>query len=56
MTEAIPEKAVESVVAMTPVGRMGEPVDIAAGVLFLACPAAGFITGTVLDINGGLSM
>jgi NAD(P)-dependent dehydrogenase (short-subunit alcohol dehydrogenase family) len=56
MTEAIPEKAVESVVAMTPVGRMGEPVDIAAGVLFLASPAAGFITGTVLDINGGLSM
>jgi len=41
---------------MTPVGWLGEPVEIAAGVLFLASPAAGFITGSVLDINGGLSM
>ncbi len=56
MTEGIPEKAMEAVVAMTPVGRMGNPVDIAAGVLFLASPSAGFITGAVLDINGGLSM
>lgn len=56
MTEGIPEKAMEAVVAMTPVGRMGDPVDIAAGVLFLAAPSAGFITGAVLDINGGLSM
>jgi NAD(P)-dependent dehydrogenase (short-subunit alcohol dehydrogenase family) len=56
MTEGIPEKAMEAVIAMTPVGRMGDPVDIAAGVLFLASPSAGFITGAVLDINGGLSM
>ena len=56
MTQDIPEKAMEAVVAMTPVGRMGNPVDIAAGVLFLASPSAGFITGAVLDINGGLSM
>jgi NAD(P)-dependent dehydrogenase (short-subunit alcohol dehydrogenase family) len=56
MTVDIPEKAMEAVVGMTPVGRMGDPVEIAAGVLFLASPAAGFITGTVLDINGGLSM
>jgi NAD(P)-dependent dehydrogenase (short-subunit alcohol dehydrogenase family) len=56
MTEGIPEKAMEAVVAMTPVGRMGDPVDIAAGVLFLASPSSGFTTGVVLDINGGLSM
>ena len=56
MTQDIPEKAMEAVVAMTPVGRMGDPIDIAAGVLFLASPSAGFITGAVLDINGGLSM
>jgi 3-oxoacyl-(acyl-carrier-protein) reductase len=56
MTEAIPEKAVEAVIAMTPVGRMGTPQDIASGVLFLASPTAGFITGTVLDINGGMAM
>jgi len=56
MTDPIPEKALEQVTSMTPVGRLGEPVEIAAGVLFLASPAAGFITGSVLDINGGLSM
>jgi NAD(P)-dependent dehydrogenase (short-subunit alcohol dehydrogenase family) len=56
MTEGIPAAAMEGVLGMTPVGRMGEPMEIAAGVLFLASPSAGFITGTVLDINGGLSM
>lgn len=56
MTAGIPETSVEAVLAMTPVGRMGDPVEIAAGVLFLASPSAGFITGAVLDINGGLSM
>jgi len=56
MTEGIPEKAMESVLALTPVGRMGEPVEIAAGVLYLASPSAGFVTGMVLDINGGFSM
>lgn len=56
MLQDIPEKVMESVIAQTPVGRLGEPMDIGAGVLFLASPAAGFITGHVLDINGGLSM
>ena len=56
MTEGIPEKAMESVIAATPVARMGEPMEIAAGVLYLASPSAGFVTGVVLDINGGLSM
>jgi len=56
MTDPIPEKALEQVTSMTPIGRLGEPFEIAAGVLFLTTPAAGFITGCVLDINGGLSM
>jgi 3-oxoacyl-(acyl-carrier-protein) reductase len=56
MLQDIPEKAIESVINMTPVGRLGEPTDIAAGVCFLASPAASFITGHVLDINGGMSM
>lgn len=56
MTEGISEKGIEAVIAMTPVGRMGDPRDIAAGVLYLAGPSAGFVTGAVLDINGGLSM
>lgn len=56
MMQGIPEKAMEAVVGMTPVGRLGEPSEIAAGVAFLASPAASYITGHVLDINGGMSM
>jgi len=56
MTEAIPDKAMEAVLAATPLGRMAEPVEIAAGVLFLASLSAGFLTGVVLDINGGYAM
>ena len=56
MLQDVPEKAIEAVINMTPVGRLGEPAEIAAGVAFLASPDASFITGHVLDINGGMSM
>jgi 3-oxoacyl-(acyl-carrier-protein) reductase len=56
MLQDVPEKALEAIVNMTPVGRLGEPVEIAAGVAFLASPAASYITGHVLDINGGMAM
>jgi NAD(P)-dependent dehydrogenase (short-subunit alcohol dehydrogenase family) len=56
MTEGIPDKAMELVLAATPLGRMGEPMEIAAGVVYLASPSAGFVTGQVLDINGGFAM
>jgi 3-oxoacyl-(acyl-carrier-protein) reductase len=56
MLQEMPEKALESVINMTPVGRLGEPAEVAAGVAFLASPAASYITGHVLDINGGMSM
>jgi 3-oxoacyl-(acyl-carrier-protein) reductase len=56
MLQDMPEKALEAVVNMTPVGRLGEAVEIAAGVAFLASPAASYVTGVVLDINGGMSM
>jgi 3-oxoacyl-(acyl-carrier-protein) reductase len=56
MVDAIPEKAIETVLAMTPVGRLGDPADVASAVLYLASPAAGFVTGQVLDVNGGLAM
>ncbi len=41
---------------MVPLGRLGEPEDIAEAVLFLASPASNFITGTILDVNGGILM
>jgi NAD(P)-dependent dehydrogenase (short-subunit alcohol dehydrogenase family) len=56
MTAGIPDQAMESVLAATPLGRMGEPVEIAAGVLYLVSPSSGFVTGVVLDINGGFAM
>ncbi len=39
----------------TPLKRLGEPEDIAAGVLYLASPAGAYITGKVIDIDGGLT-
>lgn len=39
---------------VTPLGRMGRPVDIAEAVLYLASPASNFVTGTVLNVSGGL--
>lgn len=56
MLQDVPEKALEAVIGMTPVGRLGEPAEVAAGVAFLASPAASYITGHVLDINGGMAM
>jgi len=56
MLQDMPEKALEAVIQATPVGRLGEPVEVAAGVVFLASPAASYITGHVLDINGGMAM
>ena len=41
---------------MVPLGRLGEPEDIAEAVVFLASPASNFITGTILDVNGGMLM
>jgi NAD(P)-dependent dehydrogenase (short-subunit alcohol dehydrogenase family) len=41
---------------MVPLGRLGEPEDIAEAVLFLASSASNFITGTTLDVNGGILM
>ena len=56
MTAKLGEEIVEGVKKRIPLGRLGEPLDIADAVLFLASDAAGFITGQVLTIDGGLTV
>src|SRR6201984_899874 len=48
-----PGSAAQRLIAAVPLGRMGRPEEIAAGVLFLASPGASYITGATLDIDGG---
>lgn len=48
-----PEPAQSAAVAASPLGRAGTPDDVAAAVLYLASDGAAFVTGTVLDVNGG---
>ena len=52
--QAMPQKVLDSMVAHTPVGRMGEVSDIANAYVWLASDAATFVTGTVLSVDGGL--
>ncbi len=54
MVRQMPPRVLESMIAHTPVGRMGEPEDIARAYLFLADEAAGFISGSVLSVDGGM--
>ncbi len=56
MVRAVPEKVLEKIVARIPVGRLGDPDDIARAVMFLVADDAGFITGSTLDVNGGQQM
>lgn len=56
MTAELPEKAKEAALAQTPLGRMGSPEDVAAAVLYLASDEAGFVTGHVLRVNGGMQI
>ncbi len=54
MTANIPEKILESMKEKTPLGRLGEPKDVANAYLFLASDEAKFINGAILSVDGGL--
>ncbi len=56
MTAAIPEKVAEAMKGMIPLGRAGQPGEVAEVVAFLCSDAARYVTGQVIAINGGLSM
>ena len=56
LTDVLPEDATEAMLTNTPLGRLGEPEDIAGAVRFLCSDAASFITGEVLLVDGGLGM
>jgi 3-oxoacyl-[acyl-carrier protein] reductase len=54
MTDVLPDKVKEELNLRIPLGRMGSPRDVAAAIVFLASEEAGYITGHVLDVNGGM--
>ena len=56
MTEALPEKAKEELKKMIPMERLGLPEDVAQAVLFLVSEASSYITGQVVNVNGGIYM
>jgi 3-oxoacyl-[acyl-carrier protein] reductase len=56
LTDVLPEEATAAMLQATPLGRLGEPEDVAGAVRFLCSDAAAFITGEVLLVDGGLGM
>ena len=56
MTSVLNEEIRKGALTQIPLSRFGQPEDIAATVAFLCSPAAGYITGQVLAVDGGMSM
>lgn len=56
MTRALTDAQREALLGQIPLGRLGRPEDVAAAVVFLASPAAAYITGATLHVNGGMYM
>lgn len=56
MTDILPDKVKEAMLAGIPLGRAGEPTDVAQAALFLASDQAAYITGQVLQVDGGMVM
>ena len=54
MTAALSEKARNAMLSQVPLGRAGQPEDIAAAVAFLASESASYITGQVVHVSGGM--
>ena len=56
MLAALTDDQREAMLSMVPAGRLGAPDEIAAAIAFLSSEEAGYITGSVLPVDGGLSM
>lgn len=56
MTDALDDKQKEAINTRIPMGRMGSPDEIAAAVVYLASPEAGYVTGHTVHVNGGMAM
>jgi len=56
MTEKLPQKAKDELTALIPLGRIGQPEDVARAVAFLADPSSDYITGQVLCVDGGMAI
>jgi 3-oxoacyl-[acyl-carrier protein] reductase len=56
MTEVLAPEIKEKMLSVIPMGRMGTDLEVAHGVLFLVSPETSYITGHVLNINGGMYM
>jgi len=56
LTDALPEAARDAILGAKPLGRLGEPEDVARAVRFLVSDAAAFVTGDVLAVDGGLGI
>ena len=56
MLATIPEKVLDALKARTPLGRLGQPEDIAAAYLFLASDEASYVSGTVLSVDGAITL
>ena len=56
MVAAVPKEALDGIIASIPVGRLGQPEEVARCIAFLAADDAGFVTGATLSVNGGQYM
>ncbi len=56
MTDKLNDDQKGAIITRIPAGRMGDPAEIASAVLYLASPEAGYVTGTTLHVNGGMTM